>query len=44
MVDYVFERHLSGGSLLPANKCASIGDRVRRERMAAAGDALDGGL
>jgi Na+-translocating ferredoxin:NAD+ oxidoreductase subunit C len=30
MVDYVFERHLSGGILLPANKTASTAGPIRR--------------
>jgi electron transport complex protein RnfC len=30
MVDYVFERHLSGGILLPANKAASTSTPIRR--------------
>src|SRR5688572_19582563 len=30
MVDYVFERHLSGGILLPANKTASTASPIRR--------------
>lgn len=30
MVDYVFERHLSGGILLPANKTASTATPIRR--------------
>ena len=30
MVDYVFEQHLSGGILLPANKAASTATPVRR--------------
>ena len=30
MVDYVFERHLSGGILLPANKTASTALPIRR--------------
>ena len=30
MVDYVFERHLSGGILLPASKAASTTTPIRR--------------
>jgi electron transport complex protein RnfC len=30
MVDYVFEKHLSGGILLPANKAASTATPIRR--------------
>ena len=30
MVDYVFERHLSGGILLPANKTASTSGQIHR--------------
>ena len=30
MVDYVFERHLSGGILLPANKTGSTSVAIRR--------------
>src|SRR6266853_2820907 len=30
MVDYVFERHLSGGILLPANKTASTSRPIHR--------------
>ena len=30
MVDYVFERHLSGGILLPANKLSSTSLPIRR--------------
>jgi hypothetical protein len=30
MVDYVFERHLSGGILLPANKTASTSAPIHR--------------
>jgi Na+-translocating ferredoxin:NAD+ oxidoreductase RnfC subunit len=33
MVDYVFEQHLSGGILLPANKTASTSTPIQRESL-----------